>query len=84
MRYINSIGQHNHGGFDRRDYGMFSKIGNAAVQQIVDKARSLAKDYGCEQAWNYALAELERLGSLEGCEEATDTAVREAVYDAVV
>ena len=71
-----------------RDYGMFSKQGNAAVAKIVDTARELAGLDGphnaLEAAWNWALNELEALGELEGCEEATDTAVREAVYDAII
>ena len=69
-----------------RDYGMFSKQGNAAVAKIVDEAINLyvGCDYGLETVWNWACNELEALGELEGCEEATDTAVREAVYDAIV
>jgi len=71
-----------------RNYGMFSKQGNAAVAKIVDTARELAGLDGphnaLEAAWNWALNELEALGELEGCEEATDTAVREAVYDAII
>ena len=71
-----------------RDYGMFTKQGNAAVHKIVDTARELAGLDGpsnaLEQAWNWACNELEALGELEGCEEATDTAVREAVYCAII
>ena len=71
-----------------RDYQMFTKQGNAAVAKIVDTARELAGLDGphnaLEQAWNWACNELEALGRLEGCEEATDTAVREAVYNAII
>ena len=67
-----------------RDYGMFSKQGNAAVSSIVDAAISLKKFEDAERVWNFALNALEALGELEGCEEATDTAVREAVYNAVI
>jgi VIT1/CCC1 family predicted Fe2+/Mn2+ transporter len=69
-----------------RDYGMFSKQGNAAVQKIVDEAIALyeVSEYGLETVWNWACNELEALGRLEGCEEATDTAVREAVYNAII
>ena len=71
-----------------RDYGMFSKQGNAAVAKIVDTARELAGLDGphnaLEQAWNWALNELEALSRVESFKEADDTAVREAVYDAII
>lgn len=67
-----------------RDYGMFTNKGNAAVSSIVDAAISLKKFEDTERVWNFALNALESLGELEGCEEATDTAVREAVYNAVI
>ena len=66
-------------------YGMFTKQGDAAVHKLVCEARELASVDGpvnaVEQAWNWLLNELDALGELEGCEEATDTAVREAAYD---
>ena len=69
-----------------RDYGMFSKQGNAAVQKIVDEARALTSvgEYGYETVWDWACHQLADLSNLEGCEEATDTAVRDAVYDAII
>ena len=67
-----------------RDYGMFTKQGNAAVNSIVDTARSMLDAEGSERVWNWAQGALEALGELEGCEEATDTAVREAVYCAII
>ena len=67
-------------------YGMFTKQGDAAVAKIVDEARALyeVSEYGLETVWNWALNELEALGELEGCEEATDTDVRERVYHAII
>ena len=69
-----------------RDYGMFSKQGNVAVGKIVDEARKLmdVSEYGIEPVWNWVLNELEALGRTESFSEADDTAVREAVYDAIV
>ena len=67
-----------------RDYQMFTKQGNAAVAKIVDRAVSMVESEGVERVWNWAVYELEALARLEGCEEADDTAVREAVYNAVV
>jgi len=67
-----------------RDWHMFTKQGNAAVQQIVDRAIAMRDNEGVEQVWNWCLDQLEALGELEGTEEADDTAVREAVYDAII
>ena len=69
-----------------RDYGMFTKQGNAAVAKIVDEARALCEvsEYGYKSVWDWACNELEALARLEGCEEATDTAVRDAVYFAII
>ena len=65
-------------------YGMFTKSGNAAVHKIVTEALVLAGLDGpsnaAEQAWQWCENELEEPSKLEGCEEATDTAVRECVY----
>ena len=69
-----------------RDYGMFSAEGNAAVAKIVDDARQLSDigEYGIEAVWNWAQNELVALTYQKRFEEATDTAVREAVYDAII
>lgn len=71
-----------------QDYAMFTKEGNEAVHKIVTEALVLAGVDGpsnaVEQAWNWALGELDAMGRLEGTEEATDTAVREAVREAIV
>lgn len=66
-------------------YGMFTPEGNYMVGRIVEAARGLIKLDGDElNAWQFAYCELQKLGhSYEFC-EATDTDVREQVYDAVV
>ncbi|MDB4331197.1 hypothetical protein N9993_01480 [bacterium] len=65
-------------------YGMFTKSGDAAVHKIVTEALVLAGLDGpsnaAEQAWNWALGELDALARDPAFEEATDTAVRECVY----
>jgi hypothetical protein len=69
-----------------RDYHMFTAEGNAAVAKIVDDARQLYDigEYGIEAVWNWAQNELVALTYNAKFEEATDTAVREAVYDAII
>ena len=69
-----------------RDYQMFTAEGNVAVGKIVDEARKLmdVSEYGIEPVWNWCLNELAALARNPKFEEATDTAVREAVYDAIV
>ena len=58
----------------KADYDMFTHTGNAAVHGIVVAA--IAND----MAWDQLEAALFRLARTPGLEEATDTAVREAVY----
>jgi hypothetical protein len=58
------------------DYAMFSDAGNAAVQDLV----ALAKRQGL--SWKVTYSMLSALGDDERFGEATDTAVRECVYDA--
>jgi hypothetical protein len=66
-------------------FGMFTNEGNAKVEKIVADALNLKNmGYGVEGAWNWTLNALSMLAALEGFDEAEDTAVREAVYDAVV
>ena len=69
-----------------RDYHMFTAEGNAAVEKIVDDARQLYDigEYGIEAVWNWAQNELVALTYDVKFTEATDTAVREAVYDAII
>jgi len=60
------------------DYAMFSEAGNAAVDAIVRTARILKLDW--PQVYNELGSLAERFPKDFG--EATDTAVRESVYDA--
>lgn len=59
------------------DYSMFTDTGNAAVGGIVVTAKTLGL------SWEQAFKALHALSQIEGFGEATDTAVREVVYDAV-
>lgn len=65
-------------------FGMFTEAGNNKVANIVANAKGLVNDYGLELAWDYAVTALEALADDADFEEACDTAVRGAVYDAVV
>jgi len=58
-------------------YDMFSDAGDAAVHQLVETAQRLA------WTWPEVLFQLEALRRRPGCEEATDTAVRESVFNAL-
>ena len=58
------------------DYGMFTVDGNNRVHKIVEFAKDSLLD------WQDAYQMLEALSRKEGFEEATDTVVREMVYDA--
>jgi uncharacterized protein YfaA (DUF2138 family) len=58
------------------DYAMFTDAGNAAVKDIV----ALVKRQGLN--WGIAYSMLSALSEDERFSEATDTAVRECVYDA--
>ena len=58
------------------DYGMFTADGNNRVHKIVEFAKDSLLD------WQDAYQMLEALSRKEGFEEATDTVVREMVYDA--
>lgn len=59
------------------DYGMFTDLGNAAVHAIVVSARANGMTWAQVYRALVALAEYKEFG------EATDTAVRECVYDAI-
>ena len=71
------------------NYEMFTQEGNELVHRIVLAGQALLKFDSQESVWEWAQHELRKLsrGSFmqEGAEntfgEATDTAVREAVYD---
>jgi len=58
-------------------YTMFTEEGDILVDGIVAVAKSINAD------WPWAYKKLELLGKTEGFEEATDTQVREAVFDAI-
>ena len=58
-------------------YGMFSDEGNAAVHEIVAVA------YRINISWKVVMQMLEKLSRVKGFEEATDTAVRDAVWYAL-
>lgn len=58
-------------------YDMFSDAGDAAVHELVMTAQRLA------WTWPEVFFQLEALRRRPGCEEATDTAVRESVYNAL-
>jgi len=60
-----------------RHYGMFTENGNHVIGAIV----SVAKDYN--YTWECVDAVLTAISRVEGFEEATDTAVREYVYEAL-
>ena len=58
-------------------YGMFTDAGNAAVHAIVKRARAT------DMTWLEVYQELCRLAEVRVFAEATDTMVREIVYDAM-
>ena len=64
------------------DYQMFTDTGNAAVAAIVEDA--VDRYTNPTDAWERCYTELEKLQTVEGFSEATDTAVREAVYAALI
>lgn len=57
-------------------YGMFTEAGNEAVDALVTCAKML------EMTWPEVYSALEKLAERENFGEATDTMVREIVYDA--
>lgn len=57
------------------DYGMFTDSGNLAVHAIVEGARIKKME------WPQVYQALVAISYVEGYGEATDTAVRECVYD---
>ena len=56
-------------------YGMFTDAGNSAVDSIVEMARKH------QLSWPVVGSMLSALALQEAYDEATDTAVREAVYE---
>jgi hypothetical protein len=72
----------NNGGLQMRDFEMFSDAGNAAVGGIVDEAINHFDNR--DDAWDWAAGELELLAETSTYGEADDTAVREAVWSALI
>lgn len=66
------------------DYGMFTNEGNVKVAEIITKGLNLKVNYDIETVWNWADDALARLALIPEFEEADDTAVREAVYSAII
>ena len=64
-------------------YSMFSKEGNELVGRIVEAANKHNEHDGAEQAFVWEDHQLTKLSYGENMGEATDTAVREAVYEAI-
>ena len=58
-------------------YEMYTDEGNAAVHEIVAVA------YRINISWQVVMQMLEKLSNVKGFEEATDTAVRDAVWFAL-
>ena len=65
----------------RTTYEMFSSHGDAAVDGIVRQAIDAFDNRN--DAWDWAANELELLSETSTYSEADDTAVREAVYEAL-
>ena len=61
-----------------QDYGMYTDAGNLAVDSIVEMARKH------QLSWQTVYDMLEVISLEEAYEEATDTAVLEAVYETLV
>jgi hypothetical protein len=61
-----------------QNYGMYTDAGNSAVDSIVEMARKH------QLSWPTVGSMLSALALQEVYEEATDTAVREAVYETLV
>lgn len=71
-----------------KDFAMFTDQGNAEVARLVDTAQTYAGLDGpidpVNKAWTWLVNELEALSQNPNYEEATDTAVREAAYTALM
>jgi hypothetical protein len=61
-----------------QNYGMYTDAGNSAIDSIVEMARKH------QLSWQTVYDMLEAISLEEAYEEATDTAVREAVYETLV
>jgi len=63
------------------NYDMFTTKGNYMVHRIVEAGRKLRMTDTDEQVWAWTQHELRKLATADEFGEATDTAVREMVYD---
>ena len=63
------------------NYDMFTTKGNYMVDRIVEAGRKLRISDTDEQVWAWTQHELRKLATADEFGEATDTAVREVVYD---
>lgn len=66
-----------------KTFGMFSVEGNYMVARIAEAGKKLAQTDGPKTAWQFAYRELRKLECSNQFGEATDTDVREQVYDFV-
>jgi hypothetical protein len=67
-----------------KTFGMFTDKGNYMVGRIAAAGEKLAAADGTKSAWQFAQRELRKLATADEFGEATDTDVREQVYDVVV
>jgi len=67
-----------------KTFGMFTDKGNYMVGRIAAAGEKLAAADGTKSAWLFAQRELRKLATADEFGEATDTDVREQVYDVVV
>ena len=67
-----------------KTFGMFTDRGNYMVGRIATAGEKLAQADGSKSAWLWAQRELRKLATADEFGEATDTDVREQVYDVVV
>jgi len=67
-----------------KTFGMFTDKGNYMVGRIAAAGEKLAAADGTKSAWLFAQRELRKLAAADEFGEATDTDVREQVYDVVV
>ena len=63
---------------ETQNYGMYTDAGNSAVDSIVEMARKH------QLSWPTVVGMLEAISLEEAYEEATDTAVKEAVYQTLI
>lgn len=64
-----------------RDWAMFSNEGNRRVQQIVESAMDRAGTVTDNELWQWTYSSLELLSREPDFKEATDTEVREQIWE---